>query len=127
MCLAIPGEVVEIDGDRARAAFWDVEKWVRLDIVGDTVAEGDYVLNHAGFAIRKLPDEQVEQTLEIYESFLEGDEDEALEEIGAPEADIGIDEGARGTPQAAGVDTPGPMGTEPPSREREGSGSDDDE
>jgi hydrogenase expression/formation protein HypC len=106
MCLAIPGEITEIDGDEARAEFWDVEKWVRLDIVGDTVSEGDYILNHAGFAIRKLPEEEVEQTLAIYESFLEGDEDDALEEIGAPDADLGIEGGSA-------VPTPGPMGTDP--------------
>ena len=86
MCLGIPGEVLEIDGHEARAEFWNVEKTVRLDIVGETVEEGDYVLNHAGFAIRKIPEEEVEETIEIYESFLEGDEDEALEEIGAADA-----------------------------------------
>ncbi|AFZ73342.1 HypC/HybG/HupF family hydrogenase formation chaperone [Natronobacterium gregoryi] len=86
MCLGIPGEILEINGDEARAEFWNVEKTVRLDIVGDTVEEGDYVLNHAGFAIRKIPESEVEETLEIYESFLEGDEDEALEELGAEDA-----------------------------------------
>jgi hydrogenase expression/formation protein HypC len=123
MCLAIPGEIQEIDGTEARAEFWDVEKWVRLDIVGDTVSEGDYILNHAGFAIRKLPEDQVEQTLAIYESFLEGDEDDALEEIGAPEADLGLDSetGPRGA-TTAGIDAPGPMGTAP-----EPTGGDGDE
>ena len=86
MCLGIPGEILEIDGHEARAEFWNVEKTVRLDIVGETVEEGDYVLNHAGFAIRKIPDEEVEETIEVYESLLEGDEDEALEEIGATDA-----------------------------------------
>ena len=86
MCLGIPGEVLEIDGDEARAKFWNVEKTVRLDIVGETVEVGDYVLNHAGFAIRKIPDDEVEETMAIYESFLEGDEDEALEELGAEDA-----------------------------------------
>lgn len=86
MCLGIPGEILEIDGHEARAEFWNVEKTVRLDIVGDEVEEGDYVLNHAGFAIRKIPEEEVEETIEIYESFLEGDEAEALEEIGAEDA-----------------------------------------
>lgn len=86
MCLGIPGEILEIDGHEARAEFWNVEKSVRLDIVGEDVEEGDYVLNHAGFAIRKIPDGDVEETMAIYESFLEGDEDEALDEIGAENA-----------------------------------------
>lgn len=88
MCLGIPGEILEIDGLTARAEFWNVEKEVRLDIVGEEIEPGDYVLNHAGFAIRKIPDEEVEETIELYESLLAGDEDEALEEIGATDATL---------------------------------------
>ncbi|WEL18389.1 MULTISPECIES: HypC/HybG/HupF family hydrogenase formation chaperone [unclassified Halorhabdus] len=92
MCLGIPGEIIEIDGQEARAEFWDVEKTVRIDVVDEAVEVGDHILNHAGFAIRKIPDEEVEETMEIYESFLEGDEDEALEEIGAGEGEqLGIE------------------------------------
>lgn len=90
MCLAIPGEVTAVNGVEAQAEFWDVEKTVRLDIVGDTVEEGDYILNHAGFAIRRIPDDQVEATIETYEAFLDGDEDEALDELGAEDADLGL-------------------------------------
>jgi len=92
MCLGIPGEIVEINGNEARAEFWDVEKTVRIDVVDEEVEVGDHILNHAGFAIRKIPDEEVEETMEIYESFLEGDEDEAREEIGAAEDEpLGIE------------------------------------
>ena len=92
MCLGIPGEIVEINGQEARAEFWDVEKTVRIDVVDEQVSVGDYILNPAGFAIRKIPDEEVEETMEIYESFLEGDEDDALEEIGAGEGErLGIE------------------------------------
>ena len=86
MCLGVPGEVLEVDGQIARAEFWDVEKTVRLDIVGDDVSEGDYVLNHAGFAIRKIPDEEVAETMELYESLLSGEE--ALEELGESDATL---------------------------------------
>jgi hydrogenase expression/formation protein HypC len=36
-------------------------------VVGDDLSVGDYVLNHAGFAIRKIPERQVERTVELYE------------------------------------------------------------
>ncbi len=88
MCLGIPGEILEIDGQTARAEFWNVEKAVRLDIVGDDVEVGDYVLNHAGFAIRKIPDEEVAETMELYESLLSGEEEDALAEIGATDATL---------------------------------------
>ncbi len=83
MCLGIPGEILEIDGMSARVEFWNVEKTIRLDIVGDTVEVGDYVLNHAGFAIRKIPSNEVDETIELYESLLAEDPDEAITELGS--------------------------------------------
>ncbi|MEF8774184.1 MAG: HypC/HybG/HupF family hydrogenase formation chaperone [Halobacteriales archaeon] len=79
MCLGIPGEVLEVDGDKARAEFWGTQKWVQIDIVGEEITEGDYVLNHAGFAIRKISEEEVEQTVEYYESLLGTEEGEDLD------------------------------------------------
>lgn len=82
MCLAIPGEVLDVDEDEAVADFWGVEKTIRLDLVGQDVREGDYVLNHAGFAIRKIPESEAEATKELYEGLVQGEED-VLEELGA--------------------------------------------
>lgn len=124
MCLGIPGEIIEINGHEARAEFWNVEKTVRLDIVGETVEKGDYILNHAGFAIRKIPEEEVEETIAIYESFLEGDEDEALEEIGAMDATLEFGERPAARERAdSSMRPPDPgekrRGTETPNRMEE--------
>jgi hydrogenase expression/formation protein HypC len=70
MCLGVPGRVVHVDGDLAVVDFWGVRKEVRLDVVDAPVAVGDYVLNHVGFAIRRIPAEDVEQTLALYETLL---------------------------------------------------------
>jgi hydrogenase expression/formation protein HypC len=70
MCLGVPGKVIEIDGDIALVDFWGVRKQVRLDVVDEPVAIGDYVLNHVGYAIRRIPAEQVEATLSLYEELL---------------------------------------------------------
>jgi hydrogenase expression/formation protein HypC len=70
MCLGVPGRVVSIDGLTARVEFWGVEREVRLDIVDTEVSLGDYVLNHVGFAIRRIPDEEVEETLQLYDQIL---------------------------------------------------------
>jgi len=70
MCLGVPGRVVTIDGLTATVEFWGVEREVRLDIVDSPVALGDYVLNHVGFAIRRIPDEEVEETLRLYDQIL---------------------------------------------------------
>ena len=57
MCLGVPGRIVEMDGLVASVDFWGVRREVRLDVVDEPVAPGDYVLNHVGYAIRRIPDE----------------------------------------------------------------------
>lgn len=77
MCLGVPGKVLEIDGLLATVDFWGVRRQIRLDIVDEPVAPGDYVLNHVGYAIRRIPAEDIGETLALYESLLaeSGEED----------------------------------------------------
>ena len=75
MCLGVPGRVVEIDGFLAVVDFWGVRKEIRLDVVDEPVAVGDYVLNHVGFAIRRIPAEDAEHTLALYETLLAGQDE----------------------------------------------------
>jgi len=70
MCLGVPGRVVAIDGSVATVDFWGVRRPIRLDIVDEPVAPGDYVLNHVGFAIRRIPSEEIKETLELYDLLL---------------------------------------------------------
>jgi hydrogenase expression/formation protein HypC len=70
MCLGVPGRIVSIDGDFALVDFWGVTKPIRLDIVDEPVAIGDYVLNHVGFAIRRIPAEDIAETLALYDELL---------------------------------------------------------
>ena len=62
--------MVEVDEWTAIVDFWGVKRRVRLDIVDQPVAPGDYVLNHVGFAIRRIPPEDVQTTLDLYEELL---------------------------------------------------------
>ena len=70
MCLGVPGKVVAIDGLDATVDFFGVRKQLRLDIVDEPVSVGDYVLNHVGFAIRRIPPEEVEETLALFDQIL---------------------------------------------------------
>ena len=70
MCLGVPGRVVSVDGDIAQVDFWGVTKPIRLDIIDVPVGPGDYVLNHVGFAIRRIPNEDIEATLALYEDLI---------------------------------------------------------
>jgi hydrogenase expression/formation protein HypC len=68
--------VISIDGLVASVDFWGVRRQVRLDVVDEPVEPGDYVLNHVGFAIRRIPQEEVGATLALYEMLLEEAEEE---------------------------------------------------
>lgn len=80
MCLGVPGRVIEIDGLVASVDFWGVRKQVRLDVVDEPVQPGDYILNHVGYAIRRIPTAEIEATLALYEELLAraGDEDDLM-------------------------------------------------
>ena len=70
MCLGVPGRVVAIDDSMATVDFWGVRRQVCLDIVDEPVGVGDYILNHVGFAIRRIPAESIGETLALYEQLL---------------------------------------------------------
>jgi hydrogenase expression/formation protein HypC len=70
MCLGVPGRIISIDGDIALVDFWGVTKPIRIDVVDAPVAPGDYVLNHVGFAIRRIPAEDIGETLALYDELL---------------------------------------------------------
>lgn len=89
MCLGVPGEVQSVDGLRATVDFWGVEKEVRLDTVDAPVEPGDHILNHVGFAIRRIPDDEIEETMELYESFMTGDPSDMLREDVMDEIEAG--------------------------------------
>jgi hydrogenase expression/formation protein HypC len=78
MCLGVPGRVISVDDNLATVDFWGVRREVRLDLVDQPVAPGDYVLNHVGFAIRRIPPEEIEETLAIYEELLGSSEDDLM-------------------------------------------------
>lgn len=70
MCLGVPGRVIEVRGQTAIVDFFGVRRETRLDVVDEPVAPGDYILNHVGFAIRKIPSHEIQDTLALYELLL---------------------------------------------------------
>jgi hydrogenase expression/formation protein HypC len=70
MCLGVPGRIVEIHDNEAIVDFFGVLRRVRLELVDQPVQPGDYVLNHVGFAIRRIPEDDIEGTLAMYEELL---------------------------------------------------------
>lgn len=64
MCIAIPMNVKEINGEMGVVEHSGVRREVGLQLLDD-VKLGDWVLIHAGFAISKLNQEEAEETLSL--------------------------------------------------------------
>ena len=78
MCLGVPGKVIEVRGQTALVDFWGVKRETRLDVVDEPVEPGDYILNHVGFAIRKIPAHEIRETLALYELLLQEAESDMM-------------------------------------------------
>jgi hydrogenase expression/formation protein HypC len=70
MCLGVPGRVIEVQENLALVDFFGVSRLVRLELVDEPVSPGDYILNHVGFAIRRIPESDIEGTLAMYQQLL---------------------------------------------------------
>ncbi len=71
MCLAIPMQVIEINGYVARCAARGVEREVSLFLLQDEPLEtGDFVMVHVGHAIQKMTPEHAESAWQIYDEML---------------------------------------------------------
>ena len=71
MCLAIPGQVVEVVDEQNRLATVEVAGVRRtaniglLDVDGTSAGAGDWVLIHVGFALSKIDEAEAHATLKL--------------------------------------------------------------
>jgi hydrogenase expression/formation protein HypC len=89
MCLGRPGRIVSMSGQTARVDFWGSVRTVKLDAMKEAILPGDYIIDHAGYAVRRIPDEDVADTLALYEVILceAGGDPIATDVIGLEEAE----------------------------------------
>lgn len=78
MCLGVPGRVLSVNGFLATVDFFGVTREVRLELVDQPVAPGDYILNHVGYAIRRIPESDIQDTLALYQELLNSAEAQDL-------------------------------------------------
>lgn len=85
MCLAIPGQILEVVDETNRLAKVDVAGVRRnvniglLDAEGDGADVGDWVLIHVGFAISKVDESEAIATRKMLEGMGEDYEQELAE------------------------------------------------
>jgi hydrogenase expression/formation protein HypC len=66
MCVAIPGEIIELlDERQALVDFGGIRKRVALDLI-ERCSVGDFVIVHAGFAINTLDKEEALETIRYF-------------------------------------------------------------
>ena len=66
MCLGIPMQIREVDGNVATAVLSGTTRRVYLDVLDTEVGAGDYVIVHAGFAIHKIDEKEAKETLNLF-------------------------------------------------------------
>jgi hydrogenase expression/formation protein HypC len=87
MCLAIPGQIVEVVDEANQLVRVDVagvQRNVNIGLLGDDggVECGDWVLIHVGFAISKVDEEEAIATCKLLEG-MGADYEAELEELKA--------------------------------------------
>ena len=88
MCLAIPGQVVEVIDEVNQIAKVDVvgvRRNINVSLLagdGDDAKPGDWVLIHVGFALSKVDEEEAQATLSLLQRMGQEYEQE-LEELKA--------------------------------------------
>lgn len=66
MCVAVPGKVIEINGDFAKINIMNNITEANIKLVD--VKLGDYVLVHAGCVLEVMKKDAAEELLEIFEA-----------------------------------------------------------
>ena len=83
MCLAIPGQIKDFDGEGDHFATVDVsgvKRKVNVDLLREEGLElDDWVLIHVGFAMSKISEEQAQEQLQLLRML--GESEAALEEV----------------------------------------------
>jgi len=75
MCVAIPGKIIEIHGDTAKADIMGNVFEANISLVDAKL--GDYILIHAGFAIEVVQTEAAQEMIDIFAELEEVMRDDA--------------------------------------------------
>jgi hydrogenase expression/formation protein HypC len=71
MCLAIPMQIIEINGFVARCEAKGVQREVSLFMLQDeALAINDYIMVHVGYAIQKITEQDALSSWELFDEIL---------------------------------------------------------
>ncbi len=84
MCLAVPGELIKVEGHQGEVNFSGVCRQADLRLVPNAKV-GDFVLVHAGCVIQIVPEDEARETLELFNEMMSAEEPNEEESLGAEE------------------------------------------
>ncbi|MGL2371389.1 HypC/HybG/HupF family hydrogenase formation chaperone [Helicobacter pylori] len=70
MCLAIPSKVIAINDNVALLETLGVQREASLDLMGDSVKVGDYVLLHIGYVMSKMDEKEALESIALYQEMI---------------------------------------------------------
>lgn len=70
MCLAIPSRVIAINDNVAILETLGVQREASLDLMGESVKVGDYVLLHIGYVMSKIDEKEALESIELYQEMI---------------------------------------------------------
>ncbi|KHL77381.1 HypC/HybG/HupF family hydrogenase formation chaperone [Helicobacter pylori] len=70
MCLAIPSKVIAIKDNVALLETLGVQREASLDLMGEPVKVGDYVLLHIGYVMSKIDEKEALESIELYQEMI---------------------------------------------------------
>jgi len=82
MCLAVPAEIISIEDQVAtcRVGEGNTTVTASLMVLDDEINIGDFLIIHAGFAIRKLDRAEAEETLKILRDVMQAAEEAGIKQ-----------------------------------------------
>ncbi len=70
MCLAIPSKVIAINDNVAILETLGVQREASLDLMGESIKVGDYVLLHIGYVMSKIDEKEALESIELYQEMI---------------------------------------------------------
>jgi len=94
MCLAIPGQIVDVQpgGHLATVEVSKVRRTINIDLLEDPPAAGEWVLIHVGFAMNRISAERAAEQLRLLAML--GEDAQAMAELEGYEFGLEPERGA---------------------------------
>ncbi|GAA8596682.1 HypC/HybG/HupF family hydrogenase formation chaperone [Helicobacter pylori] len=70
MCLAIPSKVIAINNNVALLETLGVQREASLDLMGESIKVGDYVLLHIGYVMSKIDEKEALESIALYQEMI---------------------------------------------------------